>query len=168
MYRIIFLSTILFLFACNSRNSSTTQGVSLDGLKNTVYISDYTEIGRVQLANGKYESSEESIYASLTDKVAFGDINGDGVNDAAAVLATNSGGSGVFIDLAAVIDKKGNPVNVAVTPLGERVKIDSISIANKQIILAMVVHDKDDPLCCPTLKVNRVYELQKDSLVQVK
>jgi hypothetical protein len=103
----------------------------------------------------------------LTDYAATGDLNGDGVPDAAVVLATNSGGSGVFIDLAAVVVEEGQPVNVAITPLGDRVQINSLTIQDGQIIVDMVTHGPDDPMCCPTQQVVETYELQGYELVKI-
>jgi hypothetical protein len=72
-------------------------------LKNLKYQSYITQSGTAPLVDGEYRepaapgSAEETVVI-LTDSIATGDLNGDGVPDAAAVLATNTGGSGVFID----------------------------------------------------------------------
>ena len=41
--------------------------------------------------------------------LAFGDLNGDGVEDAVVVLVTNPGGTGRFYDLAPVLNQNGTP-----------------------------------------------------------
>jgi heat shock protein HslJ len=141
-------------------------------LENLTYQSYITESGMAPLENGEYREpaapdSAEEIVVLLTDSVATGDLNGDGIPDAAVVLATNSGGSGVFIDLAVVVVEDGQPVNVAITPLGDRVQINSLTIQDGQIVVDMVVQGPDDPMCCPTQQVVETYELQGYELVQM-
>jgi len=141
-------------------------------LENLSYQSYITASGMAPLENGEYREptapgSEEETVVVLTDFTATGDLNGDGISDAAVVLATNSGGSGVFIDLAAVVIEEGQTVNIAITPLGDRVQINSLTIEGGQIVVDMVVQGPDDPMCCPTQQVVEVYELQGYELVQM-
>jgi heat shock protein HslJ len=141
-------------------------------LKNLEYRSQITQSGVAPLKDGEYRESAAPGSASetvvrLTGSVATGDLNGDGAPDAAVVLATSTGGSGVFMDLAAVIMQDGRPVNVAIAPLGDRVKINSLTIQDGQIVVDMVTHGPNDPMCCPTQQVVETYELQGDELVKV-
>jgi hypothetical protein len=141
-------------------------------LKNLEYQSQFTQSGVAPLKAGEYREATAPGSASetvvlLTDYIAVGDLNGDGTPDAAAVLATSTGGSGVFIDLAAVIRDDATAVNVAVAPLGDRVQINSLTIRDGQIVLDMVTHGPDDPMCCPTQNIVETYELQGDELVKI-
>ena len=53
----------------------------------------------------------ERVEAGLVgDLVAFGDLDGDDVADAAVVAFVNTGGSGTFIHLLAMRDREGTPV----------------------------------------------------------
>ena len=56
-------------------------------------------------------------------------------------------------------------MNVATTLLGDRVQINSLSIADNQIVVDMVAQGPNDPICCPTQQVLHTYELQDDSLL---
>jgi hypothetical protein len=98
---------------------------------------------------------------------AFGDLNGDGVDDAAVILIESSGGSGNFRYLAAVINQGGAPVNVATQFVGDREQVQAIRIDGNEITLEMVAHGPDDPMCCPTQEVTKVYQLQDDQLVEL-
>jgi len=98
---------------------------------------------------------------------AFGDLNGDGVDDAAVILIESSGGSGSFIYLAAVINEDGTPVNVATQFVGDREQVKAISIEDGEITLNMVTHGPDDPMCCPTQEVTKRYRLAGDQLVEL-
>ena len=96
---------------------------------------------------------------TLTDFVAFGDLDADGIDDAAVILLTAGGGSGAFCDLAAVLNEQGQPRNVDTVSLGDRVVIEALSVEGGKIMVTMIAHDADDPLCCPTMQVTRTYEL---------
>jgi hypothetical protein len=142
-------------------------------LKNLSYQSYITQSGMAPLVDGEYREpaapdSAAEIVVLLTDFAATGDLNGDGAPDAAVALATNSGGSGVFYDLAAVVVEDGRPVNVAIMPLGDRVQINSLTIQDGQIMVDMVTQGPDDPMCCPTQPVVEIYALQGYELVKIQ
>ncbi len=147
-----------------------TGALSLEMLRNARYQSDWTQNGVATLANGEYREpaapgSAAEIVVTLSDKMAFGRLAGNAVDAAAVVLATNSGGSGVFIDLAIVIDQAGTPVNLANFPLGDRVKVEAVAIQNGEVVVQMVAPGPNDPMCCPTQKVTKHFKL---GLVEVK
>ena len=58
------------------------------------------------------------------------------------------------------------PKNIALTDLGDRVKINSLSIQAGKIIIDMVVHGPNDPACCPTVKKIATYTLVGNKLVE--
>ena len=145
-------------------------GLTEDTLKNAAYRGIYEET--VQLTDGRYEgepfveggASRPTV--TFIDHYAFGDLDSDGVEDAAALLAENSGGSGTFIYLAAVLNRNGNPQNRATTLLGDRVQVNFLSIEEGEIVVDMITHGPDDPMCCPTQQVVQTYELRDGELVQ--
>ena len=139
-------------------------------LGNMTYQSTLTVSDTVTLTDGQSlrttgEGASEQVASMLTDKLAFGDLNGE--PSAAVILSTNTGGSGVFMDLAVVQRVDGVPANVATTSLGDRVRIYSLAIENNQILVEMVTQGPDDPMCCPTQHVMAAYELQNGELKQV-
>jgi len=139
-------------------------------LKNAEYQGIYQE--PIQLADGTYEgepfveggASRPTV--TLIEPYAFGDLNGDGVDDAVALLVESSGGSGSFVYLAAVLNQEGKPENADTLLLGDRAQVQSLTIADGQIYVTMVTHGPDDPMCCPTQEVEQTYELQENKLVQ--
>jgi hypothetical protein len=140
-------------------------------LGNLEYQSEFTQSGVAPLHDGEYRepsapgSASETV-VRLTDSIATGDLDGDGTTDAAAVLATDTGGSGVFMDLAAVVVVDGTPFNVAITLLGDRAQINSLSIRDGEILVDMITQGPDDPMCCPTQRVVETYELHGNELVR--
>ena len=74
------------------------------------------------------------------------------------------GGSGTFFYLSIVVEGDGEPVNTATILLGDRVQINSLDVADGSIVVDMISHGPDDPLCCPTQHVVQTYELQGEEL----
>jgi LysM repeat protein len=149
---------------------SAVGGLSLDALRNATYQGIYTQ--PVPLTDGKYEGkpfqeggASRPTVVFADSFAAFGDLNGDGIADAAVILVENSGGSGSFLYLAAVIDENGRPANVATTLLGDRVQPASISIQGGEIVFQGATHAPDDPMCCPSLKTTMTYRLKAGALV---
>ena len=60
-----------------------------DALKNAEYISEWPESGKAKLTDGEYEEKYDETSASELvikfDQAVFGDLNGDGVEDAAVI-----------------------------------------------------------------------------------
>lgn len=145
-------------------------GLTLQQLQNTHYDSQWPANRRAKLRNGAYHekytfgSSDLTIW--LSQKVAFGDLNGDGAGDAAVVLIADPGGSGTFFDLAVVLNEGGQPRHVASTPLGDRVRIESLAIRDRQIHVEMFVRDVGDPKDNPTKRVTRVFTFQTGRLAE--
>lgn len=119
--------------------------------------------GQFKLTDGVFEKSTENppvrVSVHLVQNAA-GDLNGDGSQDAAVILAVNTGGSGTFIHLVGVLDQQGKLVQAAELFIEDRASIKSISIADGKVTLDMTVHKADDPLCCPSLETTKVYRLQ--------
>ncbi len=143
----------------------------IEALKNMEYTGTSVFTDTVLLTNGVYTETVDADAAimamvQLIDPVAFGELNGQPA--AAVILASSGGGTGVFVDLAVALQQDGQWANVATTPLGDRVVINSVTIANNQIVVDMITHGPNDPMCCPTQAVVQAYELQDNALVPVE
>lgn len=145
-------------------------GLSDEGLKNMAYKSDWTREGLAPLSNGEYR--EQSAPGSATETIvllspyiAHGELNGEPA--AAVIMITDPGGSGTFYDLAVVMEREGQFSHVATAALGDRAQINSLAIESGQIVVDMVIHGPEDPMCCPTQHVLQAYALQGEELVQV-
>jgi hypothetical protein len=81
-----------------------------DMLRNGTYHTPFYD-RIVTLVNGSYsEGSGSNIFSvQMLDIYAFGDLDGDGKDDAAILLAENGGGSGTFVSLIAILDQGGTP-----------------------------------------------------------
>jgi hypothetical protein len=173
IYLIVMLFVLLSLTACGGQaGTPAVSPLTIEQLKNAEYQSEFPASGKAKLTDGAYEEeivpgSATKLVIKLSDQYAIGDLNGDGVDDAAVVLVADPGGSGTFYTLEAVINQNGAPNHVATEFLGDRVKLNSISIESGEILVDMITHGPNDPMCCPTLEATQKYKLQGDTLVQL-
>lgn len=114
----------------------------------------------VRLVNGRYEVGSGDTYLLLTllPFLAYGDLNADGVEDAAVLLAENNGGSGTFVGVAAVLNRDGVAQQVGFAPLvDDRPKVNALAIQNGRIVLDALIHGPNDPMVAPSLPVIQTY-----------
>ena len=159
------LATLAFAAGCGSPPEPLTE----ESLKNAAYQGIYAE--PVELTDGKYEGepfveggSSRPVVVFIEPYV-FGDLDGDGVDDAAVLLVENSGGSGSFFYLAAVLNKDGNPENAATTLLGDRAQVEELAIESGRINVKILTHGPEDPMCCPSQETVETYTLEGSELV---
>ena len=108
----------------------------------------------------------QQVQAGLVgDLVAFGDLDGDQVADAAVVVFIDPGGSGTFIHLLAMHDREGTPVQAGREFLGDRVRVQSLTIGGGHIFVTMLAHGPRDGLCCPSIEISRAFTLHGRRLV---
>ena len=122
---------------------------------------------KASMKDGKYQSGEgvDYIYAAVSNVMAFGDINADGRPDAAVVLSENMGGSGVFESLVVILNEGKGLAQGPAIPLGDRVLVQAMRIEKSRIILDLVVHGPNDPLCCPNQPQTQSYALASGLLL---
>lgn len=136
-------------------------------LENATYSSLDTGSGTVRLSGGRFENPSAHVWVTMLDTFATGDLDGDRRPEAVVVLATNTGGSGVFHSLHVVRDQDGRPVDAGIAELGDRIELESLSVENGRVVVDMVTHGPSDPMCCPTLRMVQTYELRGSDLVLV-
>lgn len=128
----------------------------------------------VTLADGHYEgapfvagAASRQIVRLVPGMTAMGDLTGDGVDEAAVMLAHNAGGSGMFVHLAVMQASRRGPDNIATVRLGDRVKVIAVGIEDGRVAAELVEHGPEDPMCCPTRQVQRAWRLEDDELVEI-
>ena len=161
---------LLTLSACAAEEAPAPNPpaeLSAATLRSAPYSSQYVEEGEVRLVNGVFRDTARRVSVFFLPEYAAGDIDSDGVPDAAVVLATTTGGSGTFLDLALVLNQDGQPVNAATLFLGDRVPVDRIRVVEGEVQVDLTMHGPADPMCCPSREVTRRFRYESGDVVEV-
>jgi len=166
MRTLLGLTLMLALAGCSKQAAVTRETIDIAATaREAGYPMDHLGAGTIQLSKGAYHDSAAGLDVRLI-ATAVGDIDGDNRADAAVVLASQTGGSGTFVDLFALLDHDDGAVTRGPVSLGDRVKVDSIRVSDRAIRLHLLSHGPDDPLCCPTQRVVETFVLHADTLMR--
>jgi hypothetical protein len=129
----------------------------------SIWLPTYQET--VQLNQGSFQrdGGEDSLYVNLLEPFATGDLNGDGVDDLAVLVAENGGGSGTFVSLITFFNQDGQPVQQPGVLIDDRPLINDLSIQDQKIIVKATIHSANDPACCPAWDVTETYAVDSSS-----
>jgi hypothetical protein len=129
---------------------------------------------QVALVDGRYQSPPELpdaervvVSAELHPLSAVGDLDGDGNPDAAVVVVAEGGGSGVFEELVAVLNRGSGLAPLPSVPLGDRVVVRDIEVRGGRIVIALTSAGPDDPACCPSQRTTRRFAVSGGRLAEV-
>lgn len=143
-----------------------TPGITLDFIKNSIV--NAPEIQRsVQLTDGKFSENMadgSTLMVYLNENVAFGDINSDGIGDAAFLIVESMGGTGIFYSISAILSSNQGFTQTNSRFIDDRAIIHSLVIENGEVILKANVHAFDDPMVNPTVTMTKTYRLFNDGL----
>lgn len=149
--------------------SLTSGSLNLVALRNTTYDVVYTQNGTAPLANGQYlETTAEGavdIVVTLGGQVAYGDLDGDGQEEAVVIVVSDPNGSAIFHDLAVVADQDGTPVNLASAALPDPVVVKEVDVEGGLVKVVMDTVGPGDGQCCPSQHTVSFYGLQNGALV---
>ena len=134
------------------------------------YPIEVTANGKAPLKQGAYEEaipdSSGKTMVKLGAQTAFGDLDGNGSEDAAAILQTSSGGSGDSTYVAAVLNEAGAAKPVASVYLGDRIVVKSLAIAGGKITATWLDRKPSDPMSsAPSVETSKEFTLQGDKLI---
>jgi hypothetical protein len=139
--------------------------------KNYTYLVNGKSI-HVRKGTGAYidrRDRDESFSADV-DKIVYGDLTGDGMDEAAVVIAYRGSGSGSFNDGFVYALKNGHPQLLTTFKGGDRA---DGSIADVKIQSGLLVVERFAPespgsgLCCPKYIDTTKYRWSGSGLVQV-
>jgi hypothetical protein len=99
-------------------------------------------------------------------KMALGHLSPDQKKGAAVIYGYNTGGTGFFVMLCAVVADQGKLKHSNLIDLEDRVKINSLTIRNGKIVVDMLAHRDTDPAAFPTLPKIVTYTLVGNKLVK--
>lgn len=128
---------------------------------------------KVALVAGRAETeaapgSAAKITTSVFGKPAFGDLDGDGDEDAALILAQQPGGSGTFYYVAAAVNENGSFPGTNAVFLGDRIAPQGLSIRNGQVVADYADRRPDEPMsAAPSVGRSKYLALKDGALAAV-
>jgi heat shock protein HslJ len=162
----IFIVAITATTGCKSSQPQVQPSSAFDRI---AFKSGRVPSGIVKLNNGEYrektsEQDSAQITVNLDDHMATGK---GGHNDmAAAILVSHLDGGEVYYDLALLKKTQSGWENTDIVELGDRVKIQSISIEDDEIEVHLKVHGPYDRDCCATLEKTFKYNVSGSKMVK--
>ena len=163
--RLFFLPVILSACAGVSNDEAAFDPANME------YAIDITESGRAELINGYYEESAapgsaSKISVRLETPRVFGDIDGNGIEDAAFILRAEGGGSGTFSFLAVVLDYSGNRKVPDAVFIGDRILVEKVTIRDGEIRVEYLGRKEDESMSdTPGEKKVLVFRLSSGSVL---
>lgn len=124
----------------------------------------------ITLNNGAYETGNDRsqpgyVMVNVGEIFAFGDINGDGLEDAVMLISENYGGSGEFVSIVVMLNQDGQPVYITRATIEDRPLMKTLTIKNGEISLDAIVHGAGDPMCCASQPSTRTYHFIENNLI---
>jgi hypothetical protein len=147
--------------------------LTVEQLMNFTYQTEIVPLASAPLVNGHYQVYNPEMQGDtgidFMEPFALGDLNGDGIEDAAVRLVVQtSGTTGRFSYLYAIINQNGTPQQAAFVWLGDRIILNSLTIEGGVITADMVVAGPNDGMCCPNTPEIKKFRLEGNQLVEVK
>lgn len=141
---------VRFLQAGSERIPVSGNGSSADP-RNAIYT---VERRPVPLRDGRHEAeiapgSAAKAVTSVFGAPAFGDLDGDGDEDAVLLLVHDPGGSGTFYYMAASINDNGRSRGTEAVFLGDRISPQRIGIRNGVVVVDYADRRPGEPMATP-------------------
>ena len=120
-------------------------------LKYMYYRSEYAKYGHIELFEGKYSGKyyydkDKELTVTLSGHIAVGDLDGDNINDAAAIIVPELGNDGPLYYLHAVLNIGFYLYDITDILLGEDIVIKDILIEDEIIIIDMLFPEEGKKL----------------------
>lgn len=128
----------------------------------------------ITLSNGRAETPIEEgsamvIATEIFGEPVYGDIDGDGDEDAGVLIKQEPGGTGTFYYVAAAINDEGNYEGTNALLLGDRVTPQNIEVGGGGVIANYADRAPDEPMTAtPSVGKTLRAELVKGKIVEVQ
>jgi len=148
--------------------------VSGDGAADDPRNATYTVDGRqIPLHNGRHEAqispgSAAKAVTAVFGEPAFGDLDGDGDEDAVLLLVHDPGGSGIFYYVSASINENGRYRGTEALLLGDRISPRRIGIQNGVVAVEYTDRRPDEPMAAsPSIGKSKNLTLRNGRLAEI-
>lgn len=164
------LRVIALLLLAGALLTACTE-LARSALESATYLTENASEGSATLEDGEFREQVAPGSASEVvirlGKWSLGDIDGLDALDAAAITVEDPGGSGTFYYLHALIGDGANLRDVAVAFLGDRIRIEGVSVHGGVITVALLDRPLDAPFAePPSIPVIRQFRLEGGELTE--
>ena len=146
-------------------------------LERATYLTENTDAGEATLEDGEFREplapdSAGELVIQL-GKWAAGDIDGrssgQSGDDAATITIEQTGGSGTFYFLHALVGEDGDLRDAGVAFIGDRIRVEGVSIHDGVIVVALLDRAPEAAMASePTVAVIRRFALKSGELVELE
>lgn len=146
---------------------SVVATLSAEALMNATYSGIYDD--PVTLSEGLYEEGDPPLFSVQyrANGTLFGDLDGDGIDDAIVFLLERGGGTAAFTYVAAQLNQNGQPVDAGSVIVEDRTQVRSATIQDGQLALEFTTGGPGDGNCCPSHMTRKTYALQDGRLTEI-
>jgi hypothetical protein len=145
-------------------NQSGDRTLTIERLRNAAYPLPEANGNLIQFTDGKFRGpvvlgSTDEIRFLILDRVAHGDLDGDGVEDAAVLMVKDPTGDRPEYALWAVINRGGLPDPRGCFVLGGNIQVGALTIEALKIYVDVVRPAPQDIEGKPTQRIKESYKL---------
>ncbi len=157
------------LASCDVADTDRVAGVDLEA---ATILTEHTDTGTATLEDGEFRApvapgSASELVIRLS-QWTLGDLDGDGLADAAAITIEYPGGSGNFRYLHALLNEEGELHDADTVFLGDRIRVAGLSIHEGIITVAVIERPPDAPFSeVPSILVIRRFRLAGEALEEI-
>ena len=170
MGALLFAATLLA--SCDGvadNDKAAPDGVSLEA---ATIRTEHTDTGTATLEDGEFRAPAAPGSASelviRLSQWTVGDLDGDGITDAAAITIEDPGGSGNFRYLHALLNEEGEIHDADAVFLGDRIRVEGLSIHEGVITVALLDRPPGAPFAeAPSILVIRRFRLAGETLAEL-
>lgn len=158
------LPSLALLASCGGDTDGGAAAPTAADLAGATLLTELTDTGTAALEDGEFRApvapgSAAELVIRL-DRWNTGDVDGAGGTDAVAITVEDPGGSGTFSYLHALVNEEGVLHDAGIAFLGDRIRVEGVSIHDGVITVAMLDRPADAPFAAPpSAPVIRRYRL---------
>lgn len=169
-----FSFTLIFLFILSPVTLAQSNDIrKVDFLNFTYQPACIQESEKINARNGEYsrgsadDPSADRVYFKIMD-VVYGDLTGDGQEEAVVTTLCNTGGTGQFTDGIIFTMRGGRPTVLGSLGMGDRAYggIDGVVI-DKGMLKVSRYTTESGGACCPEFVETQAYRLSGNKLIEI-
>lgn len=164
---VIVIVVVIFALLAGIDNKSNKKAFDY---KNISYEIDGKEIALVDgYAEEEIAGSDSKTKTNYFGNEAFGDFNGDGLEDVAFLLMQDGGGSGTFFYVVVALKSGETYQGTNGIFLGDRISPQTTEFRDGKIVVNYADRKDGEPMATePSVGVSRYFEVQDEKLVEVE